>query len=184
MRLDMYIKEIVGSVAYWISPRGEVLPVATNHIDIVIKHPAKFGLTTKKIEDIYAFHNEPMGMEGNAREEIIISLLKKGFVRIRRYKQGYSLNIGKMSKKIKDILFDWSNKLLNTGIQGMKEKDRYMPVTILGFSDNTNKKVTIQDIANDILFEGDESFNPVNSVIIVESAEDFTYESRLLDNLR
>lgn len=184
MRLDMYLKEIVGTVAYWISPRGEVLPVATNHIDIVIKHPEKFGLTLRKIQDTYDRHNEPMGMEGNAREEIILELLNKGFIRIRRYKNQYSLNIGRMSKKVKDILFDWANKLLNTGINGMKERDKYMPIRILGFKDNFNKEYTIQDVANDVLYEGSESFDTSNAVVIVESAEDFTYESRLLDNLR
>lgn len=184
MRLDMYLKEIVGTVAYWISPRGEVLPVMTNHIDIVIKHPEKFGLTLRKIQDTYDKHGERMGMEGKAREEIIIDLLKKGFVRIRRYRNEYSLNVGKMSKKIKDILQDWANKLLNTGINGMKEKDKYMPIKILGFQDNFQKTVTIQDVANDVLYESNEIFDISNSVIIVESAEDFTYEPKLLDNLR
>lgn len=184
MRLDMYLKEIVGSVAYWISPRGEVLEVGTNHIDVVIKHPAKFGLTSAKIEEVYNRHNEPLGMEGQAREEIILGLLNKGFIRIRRYKNQYSLNIGKMSKKVKDILYDWANKLLNTGIKGMKEKDKYMPIRILGFKDNFNKEFTIQDVADDKLYEGSESFDTSNSIIIVESAEDFTYEPRLLDDIR
>jgi hypothetical protein len=186
-RLKRHIIEastITGTVAYWISPRGEILPVTTNHIDIVIKSPAKFGYTTAKIEKIYANHGEHMGQEGDAREEIILDLLNKGFIRIRRYKSQYSLNIGKMSKKVKDILFDWASKLLNTGINGMKEKDKYMPVKILGFKPNFQKTLTVQEIANDALFEGTESFDISNAIVIVESAEDFTYEPSLLDDLR
>jgi hypothetical protein len=183
-RLDGYLREIVGSVAYWISPRGEVLPVATNHIDIVIKHPEKFGLTTKKIEDVYDRYEERMGSEGDAREEIILELLNKGFIRIRRYKNQYSLNIGKMSKKVKDILYDWANKLINKGINGMKEKDVYMPIKILGFKDHFSRSLTIKEVAEDALFEGTESFDIENAVVIVESAEDFTYEPTLLDSLR
>ena len=189
MRLDMYLKEIVGSVAYWISPRGEVVEVGTNHIAVVINHPEKFGLTLDKIQAVYDRYEERLGVEGDAREEIILGLLNKGFIRIRRYKNQYSLNIGKMSKKVKDTLYDWANKLLNTGIKGMKERDKYMPIRILGFKDHYNKEFTIQDIANDKLYEGSESFDISNAVVIVESAEDFTYEKtdtpeRLLDDIR
>ncbi len=184
-KFDNYLREIVGTVAYWISPRGEVLPVATNHIDIVIKNPKKFGYTTEKIEEIYARHEERMGKEGMAREEIILDLLKHKWIRIRRYRnQGYSVNVDKVTKKIKDILFDWANKLLNKGIKGMKENDKFMPVNILGFSDHFLKRTTIQNVADDVLYESNESFDPENAVVIVESAEDFTYEPRLLDDLR
>jgi hypothetical protein len=183
-KFDNYLKEIVGSVAYWISPRGEVLEVGTNHIAVVIKNPKSFGLTTEKIKEVYDRHGEPMGMEGNAREEIILNLLNKGFIRIRRYKNAYSLNIGKMSKKVKDILQSWAYKLINKGINGMKEKDVYMPINIQGFNDHFNKSLTIKEVAEDALFEGTESFDPENTVIIVESAEDFTYEPTLLDGIR
>lgn len=185
-KLKLYIKEISNTVAYWISPRGEVLSVHTNHIDIVIKNPDKFGYTAEKIQALYDKYGEEMGVEGKAREEIILDLVRKGWIRIRRYRNdGYSVNIGKMTKKIKDIMFDWANKLLNTGINGMKERDKYMPVKILGFVDHTSKTLTIQDIANDVLFESNESFDMKNSIIIVESAEDFTYESkkRFMDDL-
>lgn len=182
MRFGVYIKEITGSVAYWISPRGEVLPVTTNHIGIVIKYPKKFGYTTEKIKEIYDKYGERMGMEGKAREEIIIDLIKKGFIRIRRYRNSYSLNINKMSKKVKDILFDWSNRLINNGINGMKENDVYMPVNIQGFTDNFNRSFTIKSISEDALFEGVEVFNPDNAVIVVESAEDFIYDTKILVN--
>ena len=175
-RFRVHLSEITGTVAYWISPRGEVLPVATSHIDVIIKHPEKFGLTRAKIEDIYDRYNEKMGTEGTAREVIIIDLLKKGYIRIRRYKNSYSLNVGKMSKKVKDILYDWANKLLNTGIAGMKERDKYMPINIQGFIDHANISVTIKDVAEDALYEGDESFDTENTVVIVESAEDFTWK--------
>ena len=183
MRLDNYLKEIVGTVAYWVSPRGEILPVKTNHVDIVIQHPKKFGMTTDKIREIYDKYDEHIGQEGKAREEIILYLLDKGFIRIRRYKNSYSLNVSRMTKKVKDVLFDWANKLLNTGIDGMKERDKYMPVNIIGFKDHFQKTITIQDVANDVLYEKSEKFDDNNSIIIVESAEDFTYEpENLVDN--
>jgi len=103
MKLDVYLKEISNTVAYWISPSGKVIDVGTNHIDVVIKNPQVFGLTPEKIKDAYEKHGEAMGSEGQAREELIIWLVKKGWVRVRRYRNdGYSVNIGRMSKKIKD----------------------------------------------------------------------------------
>lgn len=185
MRYSTYIKEISNTVAYWISPRGEVVDVSTNHIDVVIKNPSKFGLTLRKIQDIYERHGEQLGKEGNAREEIILDLVKQGWIRVRRYRnQGYSINIGKMSKKVKDILYDWASKLLNTGIKGMKENDKYMPVTIIGFLDHTSKSLTIQDIANDVLYEGQETFDVKNSVVIMESAGELYEPKRVLDDIR
>ena len=184
MRYKNYVTEIANTVAYWISPKGEVLPVGTNHIDIVIKNPEKFGYTMEKIQALYDKHGEDMGREGKAREEIIIDLVRKGWIRIRRYRNdGYSVNVGKMTKKVKDTMYDWANKLLNNGIAGLKERDKYMPVKILGFLDHFSRNMTIQDVANDSLYEGEEVFDSSNSVVIVESAEDFTYEPRLLDNL-
>ena len=143
-------------------------------INIVIKYPKKFGYTDKKIRDIYNKYNEPLGLEGKAREEIILNLINHGWIRVRRYNnKGYSINISKMTKKVKDILFDWAYKLLNTGIKGMKERDKYIPVNIQGFQDHFNKNVTIQDVVNDILYENGESFDDKNGILILESVEDF-----------
>ena len=173
MKYEVYLKEIANTVAYWISPQGKVIDVGTNHIDVVIKNPKAFGLTKEKIASTYEKYDEPVGQEGQAREELIIWLVKKGWVRVRRYRnEGYSVNIGRMSKKIKDILFSWADKLLNTGISGMKENDKYMPVKILGFQDHFQRSLTIQDIANDELYEGKESFNPENQIVLVENIDE------------
>ena len=161
------------SIAYWISRFGELIEVGTTHVDVIIKNPKKFGYTEDKIEQLYAKHGEIVGQEGKAREEIVVDLISKGWVRVRRYKnQGYSVNINKMNKKMKDVLFDWASKLLGSGIKGVKEQDKYIPVNIQGLSDHYNRSVTIQDIANDILFEGNETFDTENSIIILESVEE------------
>lgn len=172
------------SQAYWISSYGEVVEVGTNHITMVINHPKKFGYTTKKIQDTYDKYDERLGQEGKAREEIILNLIDHGWIRVRRYdNKGYSVNISKMTKKVKDILFDWAYKLLNTGINGMKEKDKYIPVNIQGFKDHFNKNVTIQDVANDILYEGGEVFDDKNGILILESPEDLYGDNeRFLDD--
>lgn len=173
MKYKQFLKEAVNTVAYWVSPSGKIYDVGTNHIDVVIKNPQTFGLTKDKIQAVYDKYGEELGREGKAREEIILDLVKKGWVRIRRYRnEGYSVNIGKMTKKVKDILFSWADKMLNTGVNGVKERDKYMPVKILGFQDHFSRNMTIQDVANDALYEGTETFDPANQIVIVEKADD------------
>lgn len=173
MKYKSYLQE-ANSQAYWISPYGQVVEVGTNHINLIIANPKKFGYTKEKIKEVYDKYGEPLGVEGKAREEIISDVVSKGWIRVRRYgNKGYSVNINQMTKKVKDILFDWAYKLLNTGINGMKEVDKYIPVNIVGFKDHFKKNSTMQDIANDVLYESGESFDEKNAIIILESAEGF-----------
>lgn len=172
-RFNIYIRETASNQAYWISRSGELIDVGKTHIDAVIKNPKKFGYTDEKIKDIYDKYNEKIGQEGKAREEIIVDLIGHGWVRVRRYRnEGYSVNISRMTKKMKDRLFSWADKLLNKGINGVKEDDKYIPVNIQGFQDRFNGHFTLQDIANDALYEGTEVFDKENAIIILESAED------------
>lgn len=98
--------------AYWISPKNEVINVPTVHIDTVITNPETFGLTKEGIQKIYDSYGEPLGSEGKAREEIILDLVRKGWIRIRQYRnQGWSVNVGKLSKKLKIIFLIGQQKL-------------------------------------------------------------------------
>jgi hypothetical protein len=75
--------------AYWISPDGTINPVSRRHINEVISDPERFGLTRAHIESVYKKHEEPLGLEGRAREEIMGELIKAGWIRCRYKKQGY-----------------------------------------------------------------------------------------------
>lgn len=174
MKFDNYLREAVGNTAYWISPKGRVAEVTGDtHIGLVIKFPEKFGLTTDEIRGIYDKYGEKMGLEGKAREEIIKDLVNQGWIRVRKYRNaGYSVTISRLTKKVKDILFSWADKLINKGIGGSKETDKYSDVNILGIVDGFRKSLTIQDVADDRLFNEGEEFNPENEVLIVESIED------------
>jgi len=71
--------------AYWISPKGKILGVEITHIQFIIKNPVFFSLPKEYIEEIYKKHNENLGLEGDAREEIMKNLINcKGWIRIRR----------------------------------------------------------------------------------------------------
>ena len=62
---------------FFISPLGEIIPGEINHINTVIKYSDKFGYTRDRIEEIYKYHNERVGLEGKARLEIIVDLERK-----------------------------------------------------------------------------------------------------------
>ena len=49
-----------------------------------------------------------MGTEGNAREEIIKKALKQGFVRIRRYKNWWSITVNNLDTRTKKNLSNWA----------------------------------------------------------------------------
>ena len=53
--------------AFFISPGGEIVPVPINHISKVITSPELFNLTKEEIEAAYKKFNEPLGLEGKAR---------------------------------------------------------------------------------------------------------------------
>ena len=174
MKFGTYIKEASSKQAYWISPSGKIVETtSTNHISAVIAAPEKFGYTRNKIQAIYDKHGEALGREANAREEIIVDLVKKGWIRVRKYaNQGYSVNVPKMSNRIKDHLTDWADKLINKGINGVKERSVASKVTIVGLLDKALTKMSLNDIAHFKLYEGDEVFDIDNELIIVESVHD------------
>ena len=75
---------------FWISPKLEVKQVSRTHINDVISNPEGFGLTKEEIDQEYAKHNEPLGLEGLARRDIIKHLLGEGWVRA-TYDQNHGL---------------------------------------------------------------------------------------------
>jgi hypothetical protein len=79
------IKENGANKAFWFK-NGNLLEVDENHIKEVIENPELFGITKEEIEEIYRKYNEPIGLEGKAREEIIRLTSKSGWIRIRHYR--------------------------------------------------------------------------------------------------
>lgn len=165
-KITRYISEAYGA-AYWLSPNNKLIPVGDNHISIVISNPEKFGLKRNYIESKYASYKEPLGQEGKAREEIIKELVSKKWVRIRRYKQGWSLNVMDTNdRKTNNLMSEWAFGMLN-GDYGEKERDKYIDVVITGLKGgvirtdmeslakglNESKKVNIRFIKEIAMFD-------------------------------
>jgi hypothetical protein len=69
--------------AFFITPQGKIVPVPALHITAIVNNPPLFGLTTAAIEKLFAKYNETIGTEGKARNEIILTMLKQNWVRLR-----------------------------------------------------------------------------------------------------
>jgi len=120
----------MNSPAFFISPKGQVIDTEINHIATIIQNPKKFGITKDYIETVYDKYNEKMNTEGKAREEIIKRLVKSGWIRIRRYKQFWSINVDKLTGKVKAELQMWAHNLIQGKIPSYKEQDVYMDIRI------------------------------------------------------
>ena len=102
--------------SYWIFPSGKIQNLYDDyHIEAVIKNPKNVGLSMTDIEKIYEKYNEKIGIEGKASNEILDSLAKKGFIRIRSFDGGYtySISVWKINSKIKRNLSKWAEDFRN-----------------------------------------------------------------------
>jgi hypothetical protein len=142
--------------AWWISPQGKILPLkhGDTHIRMVIENPGAFGYTTKRIEDRYHFYGEAVGTEKKAREEIIKEILSKGWIRIRKNKYFYTIQLAALSERAKDYISDWSVKIADW-VGPMTEAAIY---TTIG-----DEQYTMADLAAGILYNKD-TLTPINSV--------------------
>lgn len=173
-------------MAYWISPRGEVLDVTPGiHITAVINHPEKFGFTDEKITELYDKHGETVGSEGKAREEIMRHLFKRGWIRTRLYRREdtWSVNVGRMTNKTFDLLVKWAKYHRNRDdVKSGKFGDVKLSI---GWDENMTTKTSgsLEDYANGNIQEGmileDDGEELVESLVIVESAADLIVESSL-----
>lgn len=119
----------MGIAAFWISPKGEIIDVKTNHISEVIRNPEKFGFNDAFIEYVYKFYNEKVGQEGKAREQLMMALFKNDWIRIRKYRDFWSINVKKFAGRAKSFIIDWAQKIIK-GIHGIKEDDPYAVIKI------------------------------------------------------
>lgn len=134
------------SIAFWISPSGHVADVGATHIEGVVSHPEKFGLTREFLLQTLQQTNaeraekglkpETLSTEGDTREKIIRELLSRGFIRVRKYaNRGYSISVWSITGRVHSVLKRWAQGMLgllaSTGFHGMKETDQYATVSIV-----------------------------------------------------
>jgi len=99
--------------AYFISPKnGEVIYVPHSHIALVISKPEKFGLNFEYVKGIYDKYDEKLGIEGRARREIILHLIDQGFIRIRKYRNHWKINVKNLfADQVAEYLIKWAKEI-------------------------------------------------------------------------
>lgn len=138
--------KITKAEAYWISPKGRILPVTDRHIAEIIKNPIAFGFDSDYIEALYAEHDEKIGTEGKAREKLIVDLVNQGWIRVRNYirQNKWSINMNKLSDKNKDFIKYFADAMLKVGYSPYEELIIDTPVF--------RKKFTMGELSQDILY--------------------------------
>ena len=119
-----------GTIAYFISPSGEIKYVPRCHIASVIKNPDLFGLSLGKIAATYLKYNEPIGLEGKARHELLSQVIMSDWIRLRRYpNRQWSITVNSLCSEKSQFLRNWE-EAIQSGSIGAKETDIYLPVVI------------------------------------------------------
>ena len=137
---------IIGRGAFFISPEGELINVSnTYHIQVITDNPEMFGLSLEQIRDTYMKYNEKMNIEGQARAEIIMDIVEKGWIHIRKeIKNCWRINVWKMNETTRKILSKWANDILK-GTMGVRELNGNAPVKI--FTINEAHECTMNQLA-------------------------------------
>lgn len=117
--------------AFWITDKGQIIGVPVRHIVTVIEAakttspPSVFGYSLPEIKAIYKKYGERMPSESYARENIVRSLLERGFVRLRYHvrEDSWTIQVYKYTASIRKRLNKWvavlykdiGDAALNTG---------------------------------------------------------------------
>ena len=163
------LENYYGSKAYWISPFGKIVDVPRRHITNILDSPEQYGYSEQELKDVYHKFNEPIGHEGKAREEIMTTLINKGWIRIRWNTKKFTwiVQVSDITKKVKDYLQSWSKEMLSNS--DLKFSTVYILPIKAGLSPSSH---SLNDISNDILYN--ESDNKSNSKYILEFVESFS----------
>ena len=156
MKLREYLDEGGGtpSIAFFISPKGELIDTkGSKHISLVTSYPDKFNVAEEEFDK---------------NDKIVSFLIEQGWSRIKRYPgKFWIIDVPKIDdKKMKDRLHDWANKML-TGVNEFKEEDKNISVRLME-NGKYKQEMTINDIAEDKLFEEEEMVMKRSRYILVE----------------
>ena len=108
-----HINKVMASWGAWISPEGLIIGLPGTHIRYVVENPAEFGLSTEQVRDIFAKHNEGVGSEGHARDEIVAMLVTNGWIRIRYHSsdKAYHVELQRLGSESKGHLYTWASQV-------------------------------------------------------------------------
>jgi hypothetical protein len=138
------------SIALFLSPVGDILPVPQNHIGVIIGDPSRFGLTIEEIRSLYEDYDEPLGVEGEARRQILLRVIADGWIRLRRYvrpREKWSATVNHLDHRTRALLKEWAGATL-AGTMGFREDDPHKTVVILELAKGIVSACTILEVSS------------------------------------
>ena len=140
--------------AYWVNPNGKIIGVDMRHIGYVRDNPQEFKLTHDYIKKVYDKYGERYGIEGKAREEIMVQLMKDGWIRIRNNRNVWTIQVYNLDKRAKDNIWEFAQNLVMNERVG-KFSEVYIEAMHPYYSTNTN----LASIIGGYLYERNEYIN-------------------------
>ena len=101
------------------------------------------------IQAVYAEHDEPLGIEGEARRAILKDVLSRGWIRLRRHRTRWSIEFHTLTPTTRAYICSWARSILRRRI----EEDRFVPVDIVGLSDGARLRVELGKLATGKAFK-------------------------------
>ena len=107
--------------AFWIYPNNEIHQIrkSETHIMYLIEHCADFDVSETDIERLYRRYDELVGVEQQARNELILDVLKRDFMTVRflaDQKGGWIIRVW-------DFQNDQNRKRINTFLEYLSDND-------------------------------------------------------------
>ena len=134
-----------------VNPEGEIVPLENGgHIGTVWTHPDWFGFTTEYLKSVYEKYGEQEWTEGKARDEILIEVFKKGWLRV-NYKDRndrFLINAWAYDAPTIGRLKQFARRAAN-GAFG--QKFPYSDVIVTFYKDNSQKMANMEDLARGII---------------------------------
>ena len=146
-----------------------------SHVGYIIEYNDKFGLDKDYIEELYASYGEKLNHEGKAREELIKSVARKGWIRIRRYtrpRDYWSIQYDDFRKRERAIKGCVEDLVLTEEIMSINDE-----LILLGYDDDSNYQYSFMQGGAKAFLEEKKEVKAI-SVILIEDFNDFE-ESKL-----
>jgi hypothetical protein len=117
---------------WWLSPKGEILNVkGESHVDEILREPEKFETTREHVLETYQKYGERVGLEGQAREELMKEAMEKGWIRVRDGVRGGLYMETADLKRYKDMITDAIVSLIHAGLAHRQD-----PVQVMDYKTN------------------------------------------------
>jgi hypothetical protein len=155
---------------YWYK-KGKLFDLnGRKHIDYIIAYPEKFNLPKGYIETLYDSHNEKVGVEGKAREELIKEVSKEGWIRIRHYtrpRDYWSIQFDNYRLRKRDI-----KSVVEDLIYMEKKMYKDDELILVGYDDGTQEQYSYQN-GGATAFLNEQSKTRTKTIVLIETFEEF-----------